>query len=61
MNAGSKAHANVKEVVPFLHVSSMERSVRYCAEFAMSNDSPGRAALTSRRFSSSYCRLHCSR
>jgi lactoylglutathione lyase len=29
MNAGSKADGNVKEVVPFLHVSSMERSVRY--------------------------------
>ena len=26
---GSKADGNVKEVVPFLHVSSMERSVRY--------------------------------
>lgn len=29
MNAGSKADGNVKEVVPFLCVSSMERSVRY--------------------------------
>jgi lactoylglutathione lyase len=38
MNALSMAGRNVKEVVPFLHVSSMEKSVRYYVEglgFAM--------------------------
>lgn len=29
MNTASNAARNVKEVVPFLHVSSMEQSVRY--------------------------------
>jgi lactoylglutathione lyase len=29
MNAASNANRNVKEVVPFLHVSSMELSVRF--------------------------------
>lgn len=40
MNVGSKADGNVKEVVPFLHVSSMERSIRYYVEglgFTMKN------------------------
>ena len=40
MNGGSKADGNVREVVPFLHVSSMERSVRYYVDglgFTMKN------------------------
>ena len=32
MNGDSKTGGNVKEVVPFLNVSSMERSVRYYVE-----------------------------
>jgi lactoylglutathione lyase len=40
MNVGSKADGNVKEVVPFLRVSDMERSVRYYVDglgFTMRN------------------------
>jgi hypothetical protein len=40
MNAPSIAGRNVKEVAPFLHVSSMEKSVRYYVDglgFAMKN------------------------
>ena len=40
MNVGSKANGNVKEVVPFLCVSAMERSVRYYVDglgFTMKN------------------------
>ena len=40
MNVGSKGDGNVQEVVPFLHVSSMERSVRYYVDglgFTMKN------------------------
>ncbi len=32
MNTASNAASNVKEVVPFLHVSGMEQSVRYYEE-----------------------------
>ncbi len=32
MNGSSKGDGNVKQVVPFLHVSNMERSVRYYVE-----------------------------
>jgi catechol 2,3-dioxygenase-like lactoylglutathione lyase family enzyme len=40
MNAGSMSDANVKEVVPFLCVSSMERSLHYYVDglgFTMKN------------------------
>jgi lactoylglutathione lyase len=40
MNAGSNGYGNVKEVVPFLCVSSMERSLRYYMDglgFTMKN------------------------
>jgi hypothetical protein len=30
MSAGSISNGNVKQVVPFLRVSDMERSVRFC-------------------------------
>jgi lactoylglutathione lyase len=40
MNAASQSDGNVKEVVPFLHVSNIEQSVRYYMDglgFAMRN------------------------
>jgi hypothetical protein len=40
MNADSKADGNVKEVVPFRHVSSVGRSLRYYVDglgFTMKN------------------------
>jgi len=41
MNAAAKTDTNVKEVVPFLHVSSMEQSVHYYVDglgFTMKNE-----------------------
>jgi lactoylglutathione lyase len=40
VNVAAKAEANVKEVVPFLHVSNMEQSIRYYIDglgFTMKN------------------------
>ena len=40
MNAGTEIGGNVREVVPFLHVSDMEKSLRYYIDglgFTMKN------------------------